>query len=93
MKLHDRVNILGQEISVEYSDKVPDNHNANYDYNKILIHPKCKKKDLARSFLHEFFHAVCERGSISQGIDGDTEEIIVDLMAKALTENFHIRWK
>jgi hypothetical protein len=93
MIIKDSVDILGQKVPVEYSNKVPDTHNANYDKEKILLHPRCPKKELARVFLHEFFHAVCDRGSISQAISEDAEEMIVDLMAKAISENFHLRWK
>jgi len=93
MKLYDHVIIFGKKIPVKYSDKVPDHDNANWANNEILIHPECSKKELARVFMHEFFHAACEIGSISQGIPAETEEIMVDLLAKALTENFHIRFK
>lgn len=94
MKVYDSVLIFGQEIKVEFSDKVPETDNANYDLDgKILIHPKCPQKELARVFVHEFLHAVCHRTSISQGISDDAEEMIVDLMSKAITENFFLRWK
>lgn len=93
MKLYDKVIIFGQDVDVSYSDKVIDTHNANYIDGKTLIHPKCPNKELARVFMHEFLHAVCARTSISQGVSEDAEEMIVDLMSKALTENFHIRFK
>ena len=95
MKIYDSVLIFGQEMGVEFSDKVPETDNANYDLEegKILIHPQCPQKELARVFVHEFLHAVCHRTSISQGISEDAEEMIVDLMSKALTENFFLRWK
>lgn len=93
MKIYDKVLIFGQEVEVSYSDKVIDTHNANYIDGKILIHPKCPQSELARVFVHEFLHAVCERVSISQGVPLETEEIIVDAMSKALCENFHLRFK
>lgn len=93
MKLYDSVKIFGQDVEVSFSSEVGDSHNANYVNGRILIHPKCPKKELARVFLHEFLHAVCERVSISQGITGETEEIIVDTLSKALVENFYIRFK
>lgn len=95
MKLYESVLVFGQEIKVEYSDLVPETDNANYDSENcaILIHPRCPKKELSRIFIHEFLHSVCHRTSISQGISADAEEMIVDLMSKALTENFFIRFK
>lgn len=93
MKIYNSVKIFGQDISVEFSDKVSDLHNGNYVDEKILIHPKCPKKELTRVFIHEFLHAVCERTSISQGIPSETEEIIVDALSKAIEENFYIRFK
>lgn len=93
MKLYDKIIIFGQEVSVEYSDRVIDEHNANYIDGKILIHPRCKEKELARVFLHEVLHAICERTSISQAVSTDSEEMICDLISKALVENFHIRFK
>lgn len=93
MKLYDHVVIFGEKVNIEYSNNVPDTDNANYVKGKILIHPGCPRKELARVFLHEFLHAVCERVSISQGITGETEEIVVDTLSKALVENFHIRFK
>lgn len=93
MKLYDHVIIFGEKVDIEYSDQVPDSDNANYIEGNILIHPECPKKELARVFLHEFLHAVCNRTSISQGISGDAEEMIVDIISKALTENFYLRFK
>jgi hypothetical protein len=93
MKLYDKVVIFGEEINISYSDKVPDDHDANCLEDNIWIHPKCKKEELARVFIHEFLHLVCGRVSISQGVSRDAEEMIVDTMAKALTENFHFRFK
>lgn len=93
MKIYDSVKIFGQEISIEFSSEVIDEHNANYSDGKILIHPKCPKKELSRVFLHEFLHAVCERVSISQGINSETEEIMVDAISKAIDENFFLRFK
>jgi len=93
MKLYDSVIIFGQVVKVSYSDKVPDNENANYINGEILIHPKCPKKELDRVFLHEVIHSICERVSISQGISAETEEIIVDAISKALTENFTMKFK
>jgi len=97
MKIYDQVVVLGEVVPVKFCDSVPENENANFIDDdsgmEIRINPSCKKRDLARSFIHEFLHVVCARGSISQSINEDLEEVIVDLMAKALTENFHIRFK
>lgn len=93
MKLYDRVTIFGQDIQVRFSEEVPDTDNANYVDNEILIHPNCPKKELSRVFLHEFFHAVFDRVSVNQGISSDAEEIIVDAISKAITENFYLRFK
>lgn len=93
MKLYDSITVFGQEVKIEFSDLVSDDHNANYVDGKILIHPKCPKKELDRVFLHEVLHSVCDRTSISQAISKDTEEMIVDLMSKAITENFYLRFR
>jgi hypothetical protein len=93
MKIYNSVTILGKVVPIRFSDEVPDNENANFINDEILIHPKCKKSELARVLTHEFLHAVFERGSISQAISSETEEMIVDLIAKAITENFHLRWR
>jgi len=93
MKIYDHVIIFGQRVDISYSDDVADTDDAICKNNKILINPSCKNKELARVFIHEFLHMVCERVSISQGLDIETEEMIVDSMAKALTENFYLRFK
>lgn len=93
MKIYDSVVVFGQEGKVEFSDNVPDDRNAEYHCGTISIHPECPRRELARVFLHEFLHMVCDRTSVSQAIDLPTEEMICDLFSKAITENFYLRFK
>jgi len=95
-----KLDIYGQEYSVEYVDRVfdpADNSECcglcDMESSKILINNKMNKELTACTILHELFHAYSRRmGMENSGMSSELEELIADQFAKVLTENFDFRF-
>jgi len=60
----------------------------------IYLDPTLTKEEKMQTLLHEFFHGVMFRTAMHQTkIPHEVFEIIVDNLATAMIENFHIRPK
>jgi hypothetical protein len=61
-----------------------------YDKSKslIVVDSDLKGDDLNETIFHEFLESVFCRASFNQSINEDAKEIIIDIIAKALNENF-----
>lgn len=60
----------------------------------ICIEKKLKGKEKLHTFLHEYGHAVIHAlGVYNCNLSHDLEEIIVDGIAKSLSENFVLRFR
>lgn len=93
MKLPKRVLIFGQLVKVEKAKL--DHHIDGLYWPKglIQISEQAKRDHVPLVFIHELIHAVIARTSLHQVINGETEEIICDSIAKAITENFTLKAK
>lgn len=90
MILPKSVIIFGQKVKVEYA--ALDDNTAGLSYSKglIQINKKLPKNIVDQVFLHEFFHSAISRCSLDQRISLDLEEVLVEILSKAITENFKL---
>lgn len=87
-----KVNILGVKTKVLLKDLGQEDLNGYFDptKNQIVIDENLKESEYYKTLIHETIHAAFHRASIIQAIDEGVEEIICDLVATVLTENFRI---
>lgn len=88
-----KLNILGQEITVSRK-KLENNLAGRYDPNAstIEICESLSAQDAVHTLLHEIVHAALHRGGISQtSIHHDLHEIICEVVATAIAENFKLK--
>ena len=93
MKLPKFFRIFGQKVLVEYADLDPTIGGLSYAKGLIQINSKLPKSQVRQVLLHEFFHSVIGRTSLDQRIGIDLEEILVEMLSKAIVENFDIKIK
>jgi len=96
MKLPKTINVYGQQYKIIQDknmrgDDIIGWHDGNVS--TISIAPGLDRDEEKITFLHECFHAVFYRLSLSEGIDTSTEEIIVDCFAKFMVEHFKLELK
>lgn len=82
--------VFGHKIKVKHKKLKDLNGEFDYKTNEITIDPEVKGDDYKVTLVHELFHAVLYRCSVNHQISDDLEEIIVDLLAKSVVENFDI---
>lgn len=85
------VNVFGKPYKIKYDDMsktdacgLTDNKNS-----LIIIDSSLKGEELKHTLLHEMFHAVLYRTSITQSLSHDLEEVIVDQIATFLVDNYN----
>jgi hypothetical protein len=93
MKLPKFFKIFGQKVIVEYADLEPTIGGLSHAKGLIQINNKLPRCLVKQVLLHEFFHSVIGRTSLDQRISIDLEEILVEMLSKALVENFDIKVK
>ena len=60
----------------------------------IWIDSELKSQSLLRiTLIHEMFHGYIDVCVITEGLDRQLEEVIVDLLASAINKHFKISWK
>jgi Zn-dependent peptidase ImmA (M78 family) len=97
MKKLNRISICNHWWSIRYEEDIKnDNGNDCYglcvpETRLILIDAELKGEKLKKTFLHELFHALVYEYSINQAdLSADVEEIINDVYANFLGDNFYV---
>jgi len=93
MKLPKFFRIFGQKVLVEYADLDDRIGGLSHSKGLIQINNRMPKNLVKQVLLHEFFHSVIGRTSLDQRISIDLEEILVEMLSKAVIENFNITIK
>lgn len=95
MKLPKHFNIFGQKVKIK-----KENLGAQYlglyhsDKKMISINSSITdESELDHTLIHEFIHSVIDRCSLNQVVTYPSEEVLVDMITKALLENFQIKSK
>lgn len=83
--------IYGQKVKVEYAELENTVGGLSYSSGLIQINKHLPKEHVPQVLLHEFFHSVISRTSLDQRLSLDVEEMIVELLSKAVVENFDVR--
>jgi hypothetical protein len=84
--------VLGLRIPISSKDLSEENLNGYFDpkNHHIVIDSSLSADEYCKTLIHETIHAAFYRGSISQALEDGVEEIICDLLATVLSENFSI---
>lgn len=94
MKLPKHFNVFGKKIKVKVADLGPSFDGMFYSTEDlIVISSTVDPTTMDRTVIHEFLHAVIERCSLTQVVSYPSEEVLVDMVTKALLENFDVRPK
>lgn len=94
MKLPKHFNVFGQKIKIKSGDLGPAYDGMYYTHEKMIVINKDVSGDnLNRVIVHEFLHSVIDRCSLNQVVSYPSEEVLVDMITKALIENFEIKVK
>lgn len=92
MKLPKHFNVFGQKIKIKSGDLGPAYDGMYYTHEKmIVINKEVLPENLDRVVIHEFLHSVIDRCSLTQVVTYPSEEVLVDMLTKALIENFEIK--
>jgi Zn-dependent peptidase ImmA (M78 family) len=98
MKLPDKIYVLGQPIKIREIPNLKDKEGNHVDglYHSekglIEIDKRLKGKCRAFAFLHEYGHAVMDIiGAHNCALSPDLEEILVDNIARSISDNFILR--
>lgn len=90
------LSVFGEAYKVFITDELgPDTAGGVvYDNKEIFIDKDAKGAMFTETLLHEFLHALFRRLSYEQsGIPHALEEVMIDQIARSLTENFDIKKK
>ena len=91
-----KLNIFGLTVSVETTNKLMEKGVSGLymaQESKILVDTGQFKGDAVQTLLHEIGHSVIDRTGIRQTLSDELEEVIVDNIATAITENFTLSLK
>jgi len=93
-KIPQKIVIFGRNIAVKLVKTIQDDADCLglYDASTgiIYIQRDLEGDLLQETFLHEVFHAIVERVGLRQALDMDAEEMLVEMLAKAINEAFLI---
>lgn len=94
MKLPKSFNVFGKKVKVKREELGP-NYDGMYYSNKelIVISKSVDPERIPHVVLHEFLHSVIDRCSLAQVVSYPSEEVLVDMITKALLENFEVKCK
>ena len=85
-------NILGKKIPINYKDLKGENMGLYHPCKRYIeIEEKLKGNDLKLTLIHEQLHAICDILNIQ--IPLVLEEILCDIIADQILENFDVRLK
>ena len=89
--------IFGQRVKVKIVDGLIESRSAVGYYDPtnsiIAIDSSLDKQEFQTTLLHEVMHVIFCRLSIVQSIEPQLQEILCDVIAKALYENFILKNK
>jgi len=92
-----KFNIFGMKVRALKSHTLTQSTGWAGCYNSekglIVIDSELVGKEYQETLVHEFLEAVFDRCSFNQVIQKDQKEIMIDLLAKALVENFQLKVK
>lgn len=95
MKVPKHFNIFGKKIKIKKVD-LGAQYLGMYYPGKNLININSSitdESELDHTLIHEFIHSVIDRCSLNQVVTYPSEEVLVDMITKALLENFQIKSK
>jgi len=91
MKIPRKFRVFGKTIRVKVGNLGGQYDGMFYPHlDLIIIDKEVPKEKIAHVLIHEFIHSVISRCSLDQVISYPSEELVVDMIAKALVENFTI---
>jgi Zn-dependent peptidase ImmA (M78 family) len=95
MKIPKYFNIFGQKVKIKKVDLGPQYLGLYHsDKKTISINSSITdESELDHTVIHEFIHSVIDRCSLNQVVTYPSEEVLVDMLTKALLENFNIKSK
>ena len=89
--------VLGQNVSIEYSDRPLMDESGKYlagyfdiKRNHIVIHNESEKETM-KTLIHELTHAIVYRSGLAQIITLEAQEILCESMSHFIYENFDLR--
>lgn len=88
-----KLQIFGKEYRVMKAKRLAESGTAAYvDFNNklIVVDSELVGEDYWVAIMHEVYHALVDRISLDQVIKDQLEEIVVDVFAKCLIENFKL---
>jgi Zn-dependent peptidase ImmA (M78 family) len=88
-----KLSILGKEVRVIIEDNLSGktgNSGMYCDENNVILLDNNLGKDKTQVLLHEVFHAVIMRSGAYNIIDRQAEEMLVDLLATTMVDNFKV---
>lgn len=93
MKLPKSIKVFGETYKIKViKEKDPVNLGlCDFQKKIILVHDRQSSKEIMHTLIHEVGHAVFNRIGLNQSISHDLEEVIVDSIATAISENFRLQ--
>ena len=84
------IDVLGKVYQIIYVDLTQADNDGSFHYDEELIQidQSLTGHALQQTLLHEIFHAVMHRSSLSQAVGPSLEEVLVDLLATFLTDHW-----
>lgn len=91
-KKHMDLSIFGVNYTVYITDELDPNYCGMciFDSQTILIRKDLPQDIFNITLIHEMLHAFMNRLSYENAITRQTEELLIDQIAKLMTENFKI---
>ena len=91
MKIPKKFKVFGKTIKVKVGDLGGQYDGMLYPSKDLIVIDKAVPKErVTHVVIHEFIHSVISRCSLDQVISYPSEELVVDMITKALIENFKI---
>jgi Zn-dependent peptidase ImmA (M78 family) len=91
MKIPKSFNVFGKKIKIKMGNLGPNFEGMFYPtQDLIVINKDIKKEEIDHTIIHEFIHSVISRCSLDHVVSYPSEEVLVDMITKALLENFKI---
>jgi Zn-dependent peptidase ImmA (M78 family) len=84
------IDVFGRTYQIIYVDLTQADNDGSFHYEDDLIQidQSLVGQALQQTLLHEIFHAVMHRSSLSQAVGPALEEVLVDLIATFLTDHW-----
>lgn len=95
-----KIDAFGKKVKIIETNKHIDEFNPVEAYGvfcrerwTIYIRENLNDKEKIQTLIHEYLHAVFHRLHLNCSLDEHSENIMVDTIATAITENFNIEIK